>query len=193
MHSVDYNLGFLEATLRDLEDYLLGPEIYWQMARRAPAGMPPYPSLTLGGLKLVLDELRVQESEMDAAQSGRLHRLESTLEGIHRRWVVAWERKAARELGSRANLFRAYLVDLEEGEVGVESYPHEVRNRVMAERLVDEAMRQPEGEEAIEGLQALDARLRARFKPGPFIWGEPLRRVYPRTTFWFLYGLPRQA
>jgi len=40
----------------------------------------------------------------------------------------------------------------------------------------------------LDRLQTLDARLRARFRPGAFLWEPELAEAAPVDKFWFLYA-----
>jgi hypothetical protein len=192
MHPPAYDLALAEAMADELEDYLLSRELFWPLERHAPPGEPPYPMLSLGGLLLTLDELAALEGDLEAAASDRLRRLREKIDDLRTRWRASIEGKAAQELHSRLNLWRAYLADLEEGAKAIEAYPQEVRQRVMARRLEEEAA-PAKSAESLRAMRELDARLRRRFNAGPFVWDRRLSRVYPASDFWFLYGTPRAA
>lgn len=181
-----------EAMAEELEDYLLSREVFWPLERRAAPGEPPYPMLSLGGMLLTLDELAALEGELGPEDAARLAELGRSLEDQRKEWRSSLERKAAKELHNRVNLWRAYLGDLEEGAKAIEVYPQEVRQRVMAGRLEEEAA-PAEAAESLRALGDLDSRLRRRFSPGPFVWDRRLARIYPAAGFWFLYGTPRAS
>jgi hypothetical protein len=113
------------------------------------------------------------------------------MERVRVKWTVGLERKAAQELRSRLNLWRAYLYDIEERVDTAENYPYEVRHRVMFEQLAELSIRQPETEPHVDEMRSLDTRLRSIFVPGTFVWDARLENIYPQTAFWYLYGLPR--
>jgi hypothetical protein len=113
------------------------------------------------------------------------------LDGIRSQWRTAWQRKAAAELKVRVNQWKAYLQDLADAVRESDSYSQEVRNRAMAAYLLEEAADQPETAEIRRSLELLDARLRVRFEPGPFVWERSLEVAYPAKEFWFLYGRPK--
>lgn len=192
MHPPGYSLTLAEAMAEELEDYLLSREVFWPLERRAAPGEPPYPMLSLGGMLLTLDELKALEGELAPELAARLESLRGAMEEQRKEWRSSLARKAAKELHSRVNLWRAYLGDLEEGAKAVELYPQEVRQRVMAGRLEEEAA-PAEAAEVLRALDELDSRLRRRFNPGPFLWDRRLAAVYPASGFWFLYGAPRAS
>jgi hypothetical protein len=191
MHPPDYNLSFALAMLDELEPYLLSKELFWPLEQRATRGMPRYPRLTLGGLLLSIDELSAQEEEMSAKQRSALQQIHSRFSHNQVKWEVAIERKAVKELRCRLNLWRAYLMDLEERREGAENYAHEARQRVMFQRLLEPASKHPEVELLSASAQSLDSKLRPFFITGAFIWDERLERFYPPPVFWYLYGVPR--
>ncbi len=193
MHPPDYNLSLANAMLDELEPYLLSTELFWPLEHRVARGMPRFPRLTLGGILLTIDELTAQEGEMTSSQAAAWLQIRSLFAHNQVKWEVGIEQKAVRELHSRLNLWRAYLTDLEEKKEGPENYVHEVRQRVMFQRLLDPASKHPEVELLSASAQSLDSKLRAYFITGPFIWDERLERLYPPPAFWYLYGAPRPA
>jgi hypothetical protein len=193
MHPARYDLQLAAAMADELEDFLISNEIFWPLERRAAAGDPPFPQLSLGGLLLALDELDAWEGELAPAEAGELQSLRQRVEELRAKRGAAIQRKAGQELRSRANLWRAYLGDLEEGPRAIELYSHEVRQRVMAARLVEEAADLAEAAPPRRLLGELDAKLRRRFEAGPFVWDRRLAKRYPPGDYWFLYGTPRSA
>ena len=190
MHPYEYNLTLVGFMLEEMEDYLLSSEVFWPLSKQMPVG-PPSPRLTLGGLILTLDELNAQEKDLSPSQASDLYKLRLQMEKVRTKWTVGLERKAAQELRSRLNLWRAYLVDIEERIETPENYIFQVRYRVMFERLANLAVQQPEIKPQVEEMRSLDLRLRRIFVPGAFVWDPRLEDIYPRDTFWYLYGLPQ--
>lgn len=191
MHSVEYNLQFFELAVRDLEQYLLSKVVFWNLGADSPEGGPPFPKLTLGGLKIIRNELDVQEPALSGTQHERLERARERLESLRANWRVAWEKKAVGELNNRLNLWGSYLEDLFQGRASADGYSIQAGNRVMAEYTFGWGSPQLEDSTLEDRLQAIDSRLRARFLPGPFLWDPALQSVYPTDRFWFLYGKPR--
>ncbi len=189
MHSHDYNLKLAYLMLEEIEDYILSSEVFWPLSKRSPTGSP-LPRLTLGGLLLTMDELEAQEEDMSPSQRIDHDKIRLQMESMRLKWAVGLERKAAQELRSRLNLWRAYLYDIEERVDTADNYTVEVRHRVMFERLADISIRQPETISRVDEMRSLDFRLRSIFVPGAFIWDPRLEAIYPRNPFWYLYGLP---
>ena len=188
MHQVDYNLSLTEAMLENMEPYLLSEEVYWPVASNSKPGSPPYPRLTLGGFLLTQDELSVQKAVMDLGQTNKFKDLQHRYQGITGKWKSAIERKAAREMMSRRNLWHAYAEELEERGRIPYDYAREVRNRVMFERLTD--LLQAEAVDNVENIRKVDNRFRAVSTPSDFVWEEDLQTIYSKDRFWFLYRSP---
>jgi hypothetical protein len=182
----ELQLRVLESALGELESYLLSTEVFWRVS-----GAADLPNLTLGGLELSRRGLAAGSNELDPDTRRRAHKVIEQVDEFRRQRRVAWERKAAAELKVRLNQWRAYLEDLAELPVESERYLQEVRARTMATYLLEEAAHQPEAAELRMTLEALDARLRASFEAGRFIWEPSLQSAYPVEDYWFLYGRPK--
>jgi hypothetical protein len=187
MHSIQHNLDCAQMMAEELETYLLSDELFWYLPEGS-VKKPPCPALTLGGLWLILDELKVQEVEMQKEDLNRYKEISRTIEGFQNQWAVAWEKKAVKELSSRQHLWRAFLTDVEQGKAERSRYTSEVKNRVIASYATRESSKQPGSKASQDKLRALDSRLRTMFESGQFVWDEPLQPMYPKDEFWFLYG-----
>ncbi len=189
MHPPEAALSLAEAMVGELEDFLLSEEILWPLSLPR-AGQTAAPRLSLGGLLLRLDQVSAHEEEFTPSQATRALRLLRKWETHQTRWAAALARKARREAKMRLDLWRAYVEELHESARGVDEYPHEVRQRVMAEKLLDFDAGEDEVKALRSALLAVDTRLRGWFRPGAFVWEARLRPFYPKTRYWFLYGLP---
>lgn len=176
------HLRSLSDSLDNLESFLHADQAFWSRGN--------LPSLSLGGVhwdRLVLTAARPQ---LAPAARKRFDRLAAEIERIAGRWRVAWERKAAGEARARLNLWRSYLSELAERPGEAQHYPQEVRNRLLAGYLIEQAGGQPEAGPLVSQLQALDARLSAGFRSGEFVWEAELASELPRASYWYLYGRP---
>ena len=189
MHSADYEFRYLEAGIDVLEDYLFSSEIYWPIGATAPSGATPYPQLTLGGLLLAIK--RAQARAVDPEQQARLARIEEQIDAVRTRWRSAWGKKAAREYGSRLNLWRDFLEEYRQGpHANTDRYAYEVRRRVQLQLLSPEADDIPRAQLNLK--DGLDKLLRSVFIPGEFIWDNDLTTSFPANPFWYLYGSLRE-
>jgi hypothetical protein len=58
--------------------------------------------------------------------------------------------------------------------------------------LLDELAGHPEADPFARRRSALDERLRADWIEGAFVWHKSLEHAFPRESFWWLYGRPKQ-
>jgi hypothetical protein len=188
---IDHNLNLTTAMMAELEPYLLSREVFWPLESRPPRGGLTFPRLTLGGLLLTLDQLEAVRGEMSTAQTANLRKLNMQVDQLRFKHAVALESKAAREAGSRFNLWRAFVGDLEEMPTRAGNYAYEVRHRVMLTRLETFGAEHVEFQKAVSAARAVDRRLRRLFKQEAFVWDERLQQIYPTPKYWYLYGQPR--
>lgn len=190
MHAPEYNLKLARAMLDEFEDYLLSNELFWPLDPSALRDVLSVPRFTPGVLILVLDELNVQNIEMTTVQQTEHQKINLQMQHVLRMWPEAIGRKAAREMHSRLNLWKAYVNDLTEKIDRPDSYANEVRHRVIFERISELAARQTDAETTIQNGHLIDVTLQGIFKPGEFIWDPRLRTIYTQDPYWFLYGVP---
>ena len=185
MHSVLYDLRYLQASLSSLEDYLLSRVGQWPLGEAAPAGELAFPPLTIEGI--LLAQRRLQAQKLPEALETEYQTTFSLIQSIHTRWPAAWDRKTAECFRQRLNLWRGFLDDLFHLPAShVDRYPYEVRLRVMLDLLAQFPAAIPAT--AIEQLADLDRMLHRHWKPGHFIWEANLQPGFPVEPHWYLYG-----
>lgn len=181
MPSREQDRAFFEAGVRDLSGYLLSDELFWPLP--TPVSLP---RLTIGGLLLARARLRGWAAGEDQAS---FLRRDAELEATRLRWRSAWERKAAREVGARFDLWRNYVEDYRAAPADqADAYPRQVRWRVMLQLLLAEL---PEAPPQAQALGDLDRLLRRHFLPGAFVWEGELAPAFPADPYWYLYGTLR--
>lgn len=185
MRDPDFHLRALAASVESLQPYLLSKDVFWPMG--------PLPSLSLGRIFWDRTVLGARQQLLEGPDLADLERLERVLEETQRHWRVAWENKATAELRTRINLWQAYLRELDESLDEARAYPQEVRNRAMAAYLRRAAGNQPESRQLGALLDGLDARLRAIFRAGEFVWEPELASAFPSDPYWYLYGKPSRG
>lgn len=168
--NVSKDQAALAAMTEQLEDYLLSDVEFWQLG-----GSSDFPRLSLGAYLLTRQRLTAAPDQR-AVINGLCQRGDATLA----QWQSAAERKAAKELRTRVNLWQRYLDDLQG------RYATEVAQRVMAALLLRQFPRLAATAEAVH-LAALDARLQARTTAAGFVWASELQPAFPADDFWFLY------
>jgi hypothetical protein len=187
----DRNLSLAAAMMAEMEPYLLSAEVFWPLESRPPRGGLAFPRLTLGGLLLTLDQLEAVQGEMSSAHISDLRRLDMRMDQLRFKFAVALENKATREAGSRFNLWRAFVGDLEETPTRAGNYAHEVRHRVILARLETFAADHVDFQKVVAAARSVDRRLQRLFKQDAFIWDDRLQQAYPQQPYWYLYGRPR--
>lgn len=156
MPSCEYDLGYLQAGIGELETYLLSKKLYWPLSAA-------YPRLTLGGLLLSLKRSRA--SRLTPSQIAQLARLETQLEHTRSRWRAAWGRKAQWEFQSRLRQWANYLDELQRDPAAHAAFfRHELRLREIID-LLKPYMDAPDPED-LELLNELDMLLPTLQIPG---------------------------
>ncbi|MEZ0394962.1 MAG: hypothetical protein ABWK53_00805 [Anaerolineales bacterium] len=179
MPSRQQDWAFFEAGVQELPGYLLSDELFWPLS--GPVNLP---RLTIGGLLLARARLYGWAAGEDEQSS--LQQKAAELEATRQRWRSAWERKAAREVGARFDLWRNYLQEYRAAPAEqADAYPRQVRWRVMLHLLLAELLETPPQAQA---LSDLDHLLRRHFLPGAFVWESELAAAFPAEPYWYLHG-----
>lgn len=164
------DLAVLQAMTAQLSDYLLSDVEFWPLGGRSD-----FPQLSLGAYLLVRQRLTAA-TDQRAEVTALCQRGDATLA----QWQAAAERKAAKELRTRVNLWRRYLANWQG------RYATEVTQRVIAALLLRQFSRLAATPDA-QHLAALDARLHGRATAAGFVWLPELEPAFPADDFWFLY------
>lgn len=169
----------------NLKAFLLADQVFWTRG--------DMPSLSLGGVYWDRLQLSALRRDLDPSARRQFDQLESVVDRISNRWREAWERRALAEARARLNLWRGFLGDLDEGSPERGGYTQEVRNRLLAGALLDQAGGQSGSQTLRDQLRSLDTRLSGRFERGEFIWAPELAAALPESNYWYLYGQPQAA
>ena len=160
MTKLDQDLQYLEAGIRELQDYLLSNELYWTLA-----GASSLPRLTVGGLLLARTRL-----------GGRADSFAARVDAIRLERQSAWDAKTSREVRARSDLWKNYLMDYRESpQSHVSEYPQQVRYRAMLTLLG-------------QNVNEHDEYVRGVFIEGKFVWEPECESNFSRDSFWFLFG-----
>jgi hypothetical protein len=141
-------------------------------------------------LALALEELNAQNTELTPHQQTEYQKITLQMQHVLQKWPEALGRKAAREMHSRLNLWKAYINDLLDQADHADTYAYEVRHRVIFEKNRVFAARQSETEDMLQVIRPIDSALRSIFEETDFIWNTRLQAAYPQDSYWFLYGVP---
>jgi len=188
MSGAEYELRFMSAGIEQIENYLLSGDIFWHIGIQSRTDQSPYPQLTLGWL--LLYKLKARATCRTSEQKTDLQELEAKMEAARSKWRTAWSNKAAAEFRSRLNLWVNFLDEFELNPPdNIDRFPYEVTRRVQLDLLMEEVFELPKADR--DALNGMDELLKSIFIPGDFVW-EPVFEVnFPKSRFWYLYGLPR--
>lgn len=185
MSSILYNIEFLRESLDELERYLLSEDLYGRLHAKAPAGEPPFASLTLGNVLLARKELLA--ASLTGEQAGLFQAIDGKLEALRSKWRAAWDEKAKQEYPARLRQWGFFLNELHrEPEKQADRYAYEVRRRVIVELLGQES--QSAADENHDKLFMLDELLKRDFIEGEFVWDEGMSEGFPKSVYWYLWG-----
>jgi hypothetical protein len=184
MPSKAQDFEYWRSAVTELKSYLLSEQLFWPLT----GGRGSQPRLTLGGL--LLAQARLQARPLTQGEAAELGGLEGQVATQAARWRSAWERKAAWEFQSRLKQWGNYLDEYRANQSQAAYYPQEVALRTMLHLLETEAGELDRG--SVQLLAAYDELLRALFIPGDFVWEDELRSAFEPSTYWYLYGRPKQ-
>lgn len=189
-YDLERDLSQLERMTENLPDYLLGSALYM------PVGgffrKSTMPQLTLGALLLRRRRLSALRAFLKRAQAARLDAALRTHDKARAEWTLHYEKKLKREVPSRLKVMRAFFADCSESPRDcAPAYPVEaLRRTVVQEILLAMDEFRYDASESAAPVQQTDMALRRILHAGEFIWSGRLEPVYPRETFWWLYGSP---
>ena len=173
MNSPEKDKAFFEASLQQLEAYLLSKELYWP----ASVHTTDFTQVTLGAMLLVRERLK-------GWKTPGLTPLSMQMDAVRLKWRSAWDAKASREVRARSELWKNFLAEARHAPAeSARQYPYQARLRVILSLLLEDLRASPSDE-----LTALDVKLRRMFRSGAFIWDPALEWVFSQESFWFLYG-----
>ncbi len=178
----DRDVRIADAMASRLKPYVYENELYGLMPN-------DYPKLTLGGLIMRLNRLKVLSSLLTPKQNELRHNAQAKHDEILRDWRVAYEGKVTREFQARLVSLNALLNEcVDNPDRCSENYPLLAETRVMAQALADEAEAlNIYSQDMKNGLGAVDNKIRRFMEHGSFIWDERLRPAYPEKKYWYLY------
>jgi hypothetical protein len=179
MKSLDKDWAYFRAAIPDVQDYLLSPELYWQLS-----GAGGLLQLTIGNL--LLSQKRLNSFTWPDVQRLELVKISGKLQQVRERWRANWMKKASLEFSNRLKRWGSYLSQRTRNQPGDSpAYAQQVRLRAILVLLYGEIQSPMKGE--MEQLAALDQLLRKLAKPGPFVWESEISAGFDQDKYWFLY------
>ncbi|MCY3834627.1 MAG: hypothetical protein OXG85_16570 [Chloroflexi bacterium] len=190
-YSLTRDLDELKRMVERLGDYLLGDAMYLPVGGGFFRGSST-PQMTIGTLLLRRRRLAQLRAKLKRADGFRLDDALAQHDDLQREWTLHYEQKLRREVPMRLKLMAAFFRECSENPRDCAgAYPAEaLRRTIVAEILLALDEFSYEQREASGSVKQADQSLRGLLQAGEFIWSPALEAVYPRTTFWWLYGGP---
>lgn len=183
--SASAELAIVDEMVRQLPAYLDSNAVF------RPIVVPGQPTstLTLGTLRDHLATLAALRPTLTGSESARLDELTARIAAARGQYKTAYGAKLMREMRSQLDSWRYALDDLLRGDAARGDYARDVMRRARIEDCLAEA--EQVGADASEYRRLVstqDARLKTRFKAGPFVGPKGSEQRYPPDRYWYLYG-----
>jgi hypothetical protein len=183
-------LAITQAMADELTTYLQqGDRLYQPMHVQTPGGTED-PVLTVGALLENLGTLRSAAGRLTQEQRDALFAIENKVAHDRRALPAQWRAMLERELKALLDSWKWYLDDAEADQRSRDRYKSEVHNRTRIDLVMRTLAEDEPVTEQQTRLAGLDARLRAMWKPGPYIGPAVREADYPPDRAWWLYGRP---
>lgn len=150
------------------------------------------PQLTIGAFLMRMRRLSHFRDEMTGVQEATLNKAIAQYDEARKEWTVHHEQKINKEILSRLKMMTAFFRECRDSMRNCASaYPVEAQRRtIVQELMIGMKSYGLDTHEVTTELHQVDGELRKYITAGDFIWDEKLQPVYPRDTFWWLYGRP---
>lgn len=193
-YSLTRDLDEFEQMVERLEDYLLGDAIYLPVSGGFFRGSST-PQMTLGALLLRRRRLRHLRSRLKRADGIRLDAALAQHRHLQQDWTLHYEKKLRQEVPSRLRVMAGFFRECSENPRDCAgAYPVEaLRRSIIQEILLAMSDFDYDKGNLSAAIRPADQALRRILHAGEFIWSPVLEAVYPRATFWWLYGSPDGA
>ena len=190
MSDMMYDLATLIAMARDLKYFFRSDIVFWQLSDAGPF-QKRFPKLTVAGLLFCQHKRSVLQGTLPPEKQPELEQVQTQVRRSLSIWYSNVERKAVLEIGGRLHSWEWYLSDCSEDPRDCsEHYTTEVYARVYIHFLLQLLGNKTISERARAKVDGADAKLRAVFVAGAFVWDSDLRAAFPSKEYWFLYGQP---
>ncbi len=193
-YSVEQDLKEARAMVENLQDYLLGDQLYGSTGGGFFGGKMP--SLTIGALLLRLRRLNALSASLTESQSATLASLNERQQALAKEWHQHYRDKMIYEVNSRLKAMDQYFSDCaDDPRSCANNYLPEALRRTIAQELLNAIKEQaPDAVPDVQrALAKADSGLRRYTVPSDFVWSAVLSSTYPQTEYWWLYQRPNRV
>ncbi len=190
-YSIERDLHEFEQMVERLGDYLLGDAMYLPVGGGFFRGSST-PQMTIGATLIRRRRLRQLRAKLKRADGRRLDAALAQHDDLQREWTLHYEQKLQREVPMRLKVMAGFFRECSENPRDCAgAYPVEaLRRAIVQEILLAMSEFDYDKSGAVVSARPVDQGLRRLLHPSGFIWSPPLESVYPKATFWWLYGNP---
>jgi hypothetical protein len=183
------DLAVLEAENDELQDYIVGNNLYRTVHVRTPEGDQTV-QMSGGDVLTRIFRLAGESERLTPDQQRRFTTMRTAAEQTIYSLRTRFHALLNREVKARLDALNWFLDDaVADPKRARSEYPFEMRNRQRVEVIMREL-----GSDLLpelkEQLQRVDGRIRVVAQPTGFIWDSQLERIYPHNPFWYLYVNP---
>ncbi|RLT42753.1 MAG: hypothetical protein DWI57_05260 [Chloroflexi bacterium] len=183
------DLAVVREMANELQDYLLGEEVYYTLLVVTSQGEERIQS-SCGDLLARLHKLAGQSKLLPPAQLDELSSIHRRIDATTKTMQARFLALILREVRARLNSLQWYLDDCDEDRRQCRvQFPFEIRNRQRIAELV-KALGDKQPTDIQAEIAATDRRLRETTVSADFVWDKRVKEVYPREEYWYLYVLP---
>jgi len=179
----------VEAMASELEDYIVGNDLYRTITVRTPEG-DQILQMTGADLLTRLHRLQGERTTLSSTDQTRLDTVQASADATINSLRGRFLERLQREIKARLDSLKWFLDDCmaDRQRCRVE-FPFEMRNR----QRIEEALKLLNYQlpEALQTtLQQIDKRLRQVAQPAAFTWDERWKGIFPAQPYWYLYLRP---
>lgn len=186
------DLTFAEVVAEQIGDYLYAEVLFYPVGAVRGVNLPP---LTLGAWLETAWRLGALRDCAPEQVDAVLARARAEVQRMRSRLPERYQAKARREFKSRLDTWEMFLDERSEVKPPrpyneTSGYATHAHTRLKLELLKED---ESQSMTQLARLRLCDARLRARFSPGAFIWEAALQHAAPPDRFWWLYAAPPES
>jgi hypothetical protein len=150
------------------------------------------PQLTIGAFLMRARRLTHLCQQLTPTQQATLDHAIAQHDDVRKEWAVHYEKKAVREGLSRLKSMTEFFRECRDSlKLCANSYGTEaLRRTIVQELLIAMSDYGYDTSEIIAQTRTTDGELRRWITESGFFWDSQLQAIYPRDTFWWLYGQP---